>query len=66
MQLIYILLILCAAMAVIKVVVMALLIVFGMGLLYSTARHPKETIGFILMLITVAGDPQKPVAFGRL
>lgn len=64
MQLIYILLILCAAMAVIKVVVMALLIVFGMGLLYSTARHPKETIGFILMLITVSLVEHHPWAAG--
>lgn len=64
MQLIYVLLILCVAMAVIKVVVMALLVVFGMGLLYSTVRHPRETIGFILMMITVSLVEHHPWAAG--
>lgn len=54
MQLIYILLILSVAMAVIKVAIMALLIVFGIGLLFATIKHPAAAIGFILMMVTMS------------
>ncbi|KMS55940.1 hypothetical protein [Sphingobium cupriresistens] len=64
MQLIYILLILSVALAVIKVAIMALLIVFGIGLLIATVKHPGAAIGFMLMMTTVSLVEAHPWAAG--
>lgn len=64
MQLIYILLILSVALAVIKVAIIALLILFGIGLLVATVKHPAAAIGFMLMLVTVSLVEAHPGAAG--
>jgi L-asparagine transporter-like permease len=64
MQLIYILLILSVALAIIKVAIIALLIVFGIGLLVATVKHPAAAIGFMLMMVTVSLVEAHPWAAG--
>lgn len=64
MQLIYTLLILSVAMAVIKLAIIALLILFGIGLLIATVKHPAAAIGFMLMMVTVSLVEAHPWAAG--
>ncbi|MBT2244718.1 hypothetical protein JQK15_14325 [Sphingobium sp. BHU LFT2] len=64
MQLIYMLLILCVAMAALKVALAALVVIFGIGLLYSAIRHPAETIGFMLLMVTMSLVEKHPLAAG--
>lgn len=64
MQLIYILLILSVVMAVIKVAITALLIVFGIGLLFATVKHPAAAISFMLLMTTVSLLKAHPWAAG--
>ncbi len=54
MQLIYMLLIVCVTMAALKVALMVLIAIFGIWLLAATIRHPREALGFTLMLATMS------------
>ena len=54
MRLIGILLVICVAFAVLKLAVMALLIILGIWLLAATIKHPREALGFMLMLATIS------------
>lgn len=54
MQLIYTLLILCVAMAVLKVALMVLVVILGIGLLCCTIRHLAEAIGLTLLMTTMS------------
>jgi len=48
------LIVMCVAIAVLKLAVLALLIILGIWLLAATIRHPRETLGFMLMLATMS------------
>ena len=48
------LIVMCVAMAVLKLAVLALLIILGIWLLAAAIRHPRETLGFMLMLATMS------------
>ncbi|KFD25820.1 hypothetical protein [Sphingobium yanoikuyae] len=64
MQLIYMLLILCVAMAALKVALMALIVIFGIGLLCCMIRYPAKTIGFMLLMVTMSLVERHPLAAG--
>ncbi|KXU30232.1 hypothetical protein A0J57_21050 [Sphingobium sp. 22B] len=54
MRLIGTLLVICMVFAVMKLAVMALLIALGIRLLVATLKHPREALGFMLMLATMS------------
>lgn len=64
MQLIYMLLILCVAMAALKVALMVLIVIFGIWMLYSAICHPAETVGFLLLMIAMSLVEKHPLAAG--
>jgi hypothetical protein len=68
MRLIGWLLLACVAVAALKLAIIALLIAFGISLLWSTIHHPKEALGFVALGAIVGVTKVNPLvcllAFG--
>ena len=47
------LLLACVAVAALKLAIIALIVAFGISLLWSTIRHPKEALGFVALGVIV-------------
>lgn len=54
MRVIGVLIVMCVAMAVLKLAVLALLIILGIWLLAATIKHPREALGFMLVVATIS------------
>ncbi|WP_062733784.1 hypothetical protein [Sphingobium abikonense] len=48
-----------------KVTVLALIVMFGIGLLCCTIPHPAKAVDFLLLMITMALVEKHPLASGE-
>lgn len=68
MRLVGWLLLACVVVAAIKLTIIALLVAFGISLLWSTIHHPKEALGFVALGVIVGVTKIHPLvcllAFG--